>query len=74
MTRTKETLFKIIEDNTSSLLLRIYVDGTATGTARAYPDKVNRNRLTVYPHRMEYPYSCTLSFPVVVWRQNLAWE
>lgn len=74
MSKESQTVFKIVEDNTSSLLLRIYVDGRSTGTARAFPEKTNRNKLTVYPHRMEYPYSCTLKFPVTVWRQHLAWE
>lgn len=74
MTLERVTVFKIIEETSRGLLLRIYVDGVSTGTARAYPDPKNRNRLSVYPLSMEYPYSCTLSFPVVVWRQNLAWE
>ncbi len=74
MNKPRETVFKIIEETPGELLLRIYVDGRSTGTARAFPNKTNRNKLTVYPHRMDYPYSCTLIFPVTVWRQNLAWE
>lgn len=74
MSKESQTVFKIVEDNTSSLLLRIYVDGRSTGTARAYPTPTNRNKLIAYPHRMEYPYSCSLKFPVTVWRQHLAWE
>lgn len=74
MNRTSETVFKIIEELPNGFMLRIYVDGRSTGTARAFTNPINRNKLTVYPHRMYYPYSCKLNFPVTVWRQNLGWE